>query len=106
MESKEIENKENLEGSESVVRSEEEYFSSWGRVEIFLNEIISINWKECWKRDWEEISSSLLIFQEQPTLLSPYLEKIIIPLTNTLIEILLQHQNNSNTQFQVSRILH
>lgn len=85
----------------NVIRNEEEYFHNWCHVLEFLEEIIDpIRWKEAWDHKWEAISTSLLIFQEQPTLLTPHLEKIILPLTNYLIEIL-QQQEEERKKFQV-----
>lgn len=85
-----------------VIRNEEEYFHNWVHVLEFFNEIIDPSqWKYAWEKKWEPISTSLLIFQEQPTLLTPHLEKIIVPLTNYLIEIL-QQQEEEGKKFQVS----
>lgn len=108
MEKKEIkikeeeEREEEKEENDNVIRSEEEYFLEWHNVNQFIEEIITNKWKETWELKWETISTSLLIFQEQPTLLGPYLEGIIVPLTNCLIEILQQYQQEIFTKFQVS----
>jgi hypothetical protein len=92
--------RESSEENETVLRSEEEYFSDWHNVKKFIAEVVSVgSWEAAWTQQWEIISTSLLIFQEQPTLLSPHLEDIVVPLTNSLIEIL-QHGDDSK-RFQV-----
>jgi hypothetical protein len=87
------------EESERVLRSEEEFFSDWHNVKNFIADVVSERWEAAWIGQWELISASLLVFQEQPTLLSPHLEDIVVPLTNSLIEIL-QHGDDSK-RFQV-----
>ncbi len=84
-----------------VVRSEASFFSEWDLVKSFIADICEDNWKEVWDSKWEYVSAALLIFQEQPTLLTPYLENIIIPLTNRLTLILQFHEQSLN-RFQVN----
>lgn len=89
------------EEDDRVIRNEAEYFSDWHNVKQFLEEVtMAQHWKDAWEQKWEAVSMSLLIFQEQPTLLTPHLESIIIPLTNSLIEIL-QREEEETKKFQV-----
>jgi hypothetical protein len=95
------------EDDDRVIRNEAEYFSDWHNVKQFLEEVtVAELWKNAWDQKWEAVSTSLLIFQEQPTLLSPHLESVIIPLTNSLIEILQQEEEDETSKkFQVSHFL-
>lgn len=80
----------------SVVRSEASFFSEWDLVKNFVQEMCGDNWEEIWNSKWEHVTTCLLVFQEQPTLLGPYLEDIVVPLTMRLIEILQQEENTSS----------
>jgi hypothetical protein len=77
-----------VEEDPNVLRSEASFFAEWDFVKQFISEICSDNWENMWTTKWELLSSILLVFQEQPSLLSPYLEEIIIPFTTQLIKIL------------------
>ena len=72
----------------NVLRSEASFFAEWDFVKQFISDICTEKWENMWTTKWELLTSILLVFQEQPSLLSPYLEEIVIPLTAQLIRIL------------------
>ena len=73
---------------QNVVRSEASFFSDWELVKSFVNDMCEDQWEQIWSSKWEHVTTCLLVFQEQPTLLGPYLEDIVVPLTLRLIGIL------------------
>ena len=80
---------------QNVLRSEASFFAEWDFVKLFISEICTDKWESMWDTKWELLSSIFLVFQEQPSLLSPYLEEIVIPLTARLIAILDQEDEGS-----------
>ncbi len=96
------------EGDEGVAKSEQSFFSDWPTVQQLINELCEDDWENVWKEKWEWITSTLLVFQEQPTLLGPYLENFVTPITKKLLAIMenlgLFKQDATSTtflQFQV-----
>lgn len=86
----------------NVLRSEASFFAEWDFVKQFISEICTNKWENMWTTKWELLTSILLVFQEQPSLLSPYLEDIVIPLTAQLIKILEgEGEMSTGRRFQV-----
>jgi hypothetical protein len=92
-----------LDTEENVLRSEASFFAEWDFVQEFIAGVCSSGW-EVWAAAarWERLSAVLLVFQEQPSLLSPYLEEIVVPLTARLIGILEEGEGRRGGRFQVS----
>lgn len=88
----------------NVLRSEASFFAEWDFVKLFIREVCTDQWEALWTAKWELLSAILLVFQEQPSLLSPYLEEIVLPLTAQLIRILgVEGSSCSSRRFQVRR---
>ena len=90
----------------NVLRSEASFFAEWEFVQQFIGEVCGSSWEKMWDCGWEKLTAVLLVFQEQPSLLSPYLEEIVVPLTAQLIKILLEDEEEgprrgSGRRFQV-----
>jgi hypothetical protein len=102
---------EELNEEDNIVKSEQSFFSDWKLVQSWIDELCSEKWEQAWIEKWEWISTTLLVFQEQPTLLSPYLESFVVPITNRLLYImeslgLFKSDSSKLTHFQVCQLLH
>ena len=73
---------------ENTLLSEATFFRHRDEVLAAVLGLCGNNWEIIWNEKWEWLQATLSLYQEQPTLLTPHLEELIVPLTSRLLIIM------------------
>lgn len=77
-----------IEGREKTLLSEATFFRHRDEVLEVVLALCGTEWEHTWNDKWEWLQATLSLYQEQPTLLTPHLEELIVPLTSKLLRIM------------------
>ena len=70
------------------IKSELTHFVEFDVVMQSIELFCQPDWKVAWKSKWDWLVILLGKYQEQPTLLNPYLEALITPIANRLLKLM------------------
>ena len=78
---------------DTVARSEDSFFSEFDEVCKILTNLCNGEWLLTWQSKRERLVQIFSKYQEQPTILSPYLEPIVNPIINFFLFVLKSFSN-------------
>lgn len=90
------------------IGSELTHFSDFDVVLELIRSFCSVDWQSAWKAKWEWLVMVISKYQEQPTLLSPYLEALVSPMYNRLLGLMESFgafEQSSLINFQVIKMI-
>lgn len=90
-----------IDSEDNVLKSEVDFFLERDIAVQIIKRLCSESWEQSWTTKWNELVSIFVKYQEQPTILGPYMEEILLPLTNYMVSFLKSIDRGRSSAYQV-----